>query len=272
MKERFAEVPTKSGAMKTFVTHPEQDGPFPAVILFMDFWGVRDELLDIARWTAVSGYCCVVPDFYYRQGTVRNERHDAQGKMVSLSRLDPTTQASMLAPLERFSDTEAMDDTESLLQFLADHSAVRAGPKGSFGYCLGGRLVMRAATRFPEQFRASASLHGSALMTDRKDSPHRSVSSIAGEFYCGFAEHDPYTPPGTVGVLASAMQASKGRYHHEVHRGAEHGYALPNRDIHDKKATLRDWEIIMAMFRRQLSGRPISQRAIAQINTERQER
>ena len=38
----------------------------------------------------------------------------------------------------------------------------------------------------------------------------------------------------------------------EVHKGAEHGYALPNRDIYDNKATLRDWEIIHAMFRRQL--------------------
>ena len=53
-------------------------------------------------------------------------------------------------------------------------------------------------------------------------------------------------------ALAAAMKASKARYHHEVHMGAEHGYALPNRDIHDKKATLRDWEIILAMFRRQL--------------------
>lgn len=252
MKERFAQIPTKAGSMKTFITHPEQDGPFPAVILFMDFWGVREELLDIARWTAVAGYCCVVPDFYYRQGTVQNAVRDAQGKMVSLTRLDPGTQAKVLAPLEKLSDTEAMDDTASLLEFLTGESTVRAGPKGGFGYCLGGRLVMRAAARFPDRIRASASLHGSALMTDRQDSPHRSVSSIEGEFYCGFAEHDPYTPPESVGTLATAMKASKARYHNEVHMGAEHGYALPNRDIHDKKATLRDWEIIHTMFRRQL--------------------
>ena len=41
-------------------------------------------------------------------------------------------------------------------------------------------------------------------------------------------------------------------YHHEFHRGAEHGYALPNRDIHDKRAANRDWELIFAMFRRRL--------------------
>ena len=41
-------------------------------------------------------------------------------------------------------------------------------------------------------------------------------------------------------------------YIYEVHPGAEHGYALPDRDIHDQRAANRDWELIFAMFRRQL--------------------
>ena len=35
---------------------------------------------------------------------------------------------------------------------------------------------------------------------------------------------------------------------------ARHGYALPDRDIHDKRAANRDWDLIFAMFRRQLSA------------------
>ena len=149
MKERFEQVPTKSGSMKTFITHPEQDGPFPVAILYMDFWGAREELFDIARWAAVAGYCCVVPDVYYRQGTVLTEVLDSQGKMMSLTRLDPAAKAKALAPLEKLSDAEVMDDTASLFAFLDKDNAVRKGPVGAFGYCLGGRLVMRAAARFP---------------------------------------------------------------------------------------------------------------------------
>jgi hypothetical protein len=33
--------------MEAFVTYPEENGPFPAVILYMDIWGVREELYDI---------------------------------------------------------------------------------------------------------------------------------------------------------------------------------------------------------------------------------
>ena len=68
MKERFVEIPTAAGRMETFVTHPEQDGPFPPVILYMDVWGMREELYDLARRVATVGYYCVVPDWYYRQG------------------------------------------------------------------------------------------------------------------------------------------------------------------------------------------------------------
>ena len=142
MKERFSEVPTSAGRMKTFVTHPEQDGPFPAVVIYMDFWGAREELYDIARWLAAVGFFCVVPDLYYRQGIVVNEIHNAQGKMVSLNRLDEATHAKVLEPLKKLTDAEVMDDTVSLLHFLDKESTVRPGPKGCVGFCLGGRLVI----------------------------------------------------------------------------------------------------------------------------------
>jgi carboxymethylenebutenolidase len=252
MKERFADVATPAGTMRTFIVHPDEGGPFPAVILYLDFWGVREELHDIARWVATDGYCCVVPDLYYRQGKVHNEIHDQHGRMVSLNRLDEATRAQVLAPLRKFSDIEAMEDTGALLAFLATDAVVRTGAAGCVGFCLGGRLVLRAPARFPEQFRASASLHGSALVSDAEDSPHRLAGKVQGEFYCGFAEHDPYTSPTTVTQLAAAIQAGTARYRYEIHAGTEHGYALPNRDIYDKRAALRDWELILAMFHRQI--------------------
>ena len=51
------------------------------------------------------------------------------------------------------------------------------------------------------------------------------------------------------------MGVGHARYINEVHRGAEHGYALPDRDVFDKQSANRDWEIIFAMFRRQLNDR-----------------
>jgi dienelactone hydrolase len=49
MHDRTIVIPTQTGQMETFITHPEQGGPFPAVVIYMDFWGLREELFDIAR-------------------------------------------------------------------------------------------------------------------------------------------------------------------------------------------------------------------------------
>jgi len=38
-----------------------------------------------------------------------------------------------------------------------------------------------------------------------------------------------------------------------MHRGAHHGYALPDRDVYDHAAAEQDWADIFAMLQRQLA-------------------
>jgi carboxymethylenebutenolidase len=253
MHDRTVAIPTPSGPMETFITHPEQDGPFPAVVIYMDFWGLREELFDIARRVGTVGYYCMVPDLYHRQGRVRNEWRDDKNQMISAHRLDPERYRQALAPLEKLSNAMVVEDTGALLQFLDGGEPVRPGGIGSIGYCMGGRHVLCVAGAYPDRFIAGASLHGTALISDRDDSPHRLAQRFRGELYCGFAELDPHAPPAMIQALGEILKDCAVVYWPEFHPGAEHGYALPNRDIHDKRAANRDWELIFAMFRRRLA-------------------
>ena len=47
-------------------------------------------------------------------------------------------------------------------------------------------------------------------------------------------------------------QGARGTGTGHGHAGAEHGYALPERDVYDSQAVGRDWEQIFAMFHRQI--------------------
>ena len=252
MIESMTEIPTPDGRMEAFVTHPEEGGPFPSVVILMDIWGLREELFDLTRKVAVVGYHCTVPNFYYRQGAVRFEFRDAQGRMKSFDAISAEEQQRMRAQMARTTDQNAMEDLRSVLAFLRTQP-IRPGPKASIGYCLGGRYALQAAAHYPDEFRASASLHGTRLAGDSPLSPHRLAASCRGEIYCGFAEHDELAPESTRKALAEAFAANPNvRYRAVVHAGAEHGYALPDRDVYDKQAANRDWEIFFAMLRRVL--------------------
>jgi carboxymethylenebutenolidase len=252
MNERFVDVPTPDGPMDTFAVHPDGGGPFPCVVIFMDIWGLRDELFDIARRVAAAGYYCAVPNFYHRAGKVRFEFRDARGRMISFDRLDENNRKTVEAAFHTLSNAMVMSDTGALLEFLRTDKAARAGAMGGIGYCMGGRHVLCAAGHFPERFVASASLHGTAMISDKTDSPHLLASRFRGEVYCGYGENDRHTPPELVAEMSKLFSRNAARLNSVVHRGAEHGYALPDRDIFDQQAANRDWENIFAMFRRQL--------------------
>ena len=207
MQEQFVEIKTGEGVMEAFVTRPEENGPFPAVIIYMDIWGVREELYDIARRVGTVGYYCMVPDFYYRNGKrLHFEFRNENNQTISINRLEGQALREIQAR-PKLSNKMVMDDTGAILKFLDGAQSVRRGGVGAIGYCMGGRYVMGAAGTYPEHFVASASLHGTTLISDRDDSPHLLAANLRGEFYCGFAEHDSHAPLPMVQELEKILQA-----------------------------------------------------------------
>jgi len=252
MHERTLDLTTPDGAMETFITHPEQGGPFPCVIIYGDFWGVREELYDIARKVAVAGYYVVLPDLFYRAGKHRVEFRNDKGQTISSWLLTPEQMGQAAKGFQTFTDEKAVGDTQHILEFLATDPAARPGGVGAFGYCLGGRLVMKVAAAYPERFAACGVIHGTDIANDRPDSAHLGLSRTRAEFYFGCPETDEHAPPESIELLRRTLQANNVRHHIEVHRGALHGYSMPDRDIFDKQAYNRDYELMFAMFHRQI--------------------
>jgi len=250
MKERFAEIATADGRMEAFITHPQEDGPFPAVIVFMDVFGLREELFDVARRVATVGYYAIVPDFHYRQGRLRITL-PAGKRPWALADLDSREEQRARAAGKALTNDMAVADTGTILQFL-QNEPVRPGAKGAIGFCMGGRLALCAAGRFPEDFRATAGFHPSTLVSDDPTSPYLMADKFRGEIYCGFPENDPLAPTTTINKLEEVFSRTAAKYRYRRHMGAIHGYGLPDRDVHHKQAANTDWETVFAMFQRQI--------------------
>ncbi len=252
MHEQTIEVATGDGVMDTFLVHPETGGPRPAVVIYMDIWGVREQLRDIARQIACVGYAVAVPNLYYRKGGVHFDYRNPDGTTASLKDLPEEEQQKLQDFWTHLSDPMAIADTGALLYHLDGLDAVKTGPVGSVGYCMGGRHVLRVAAAFPERFRATASLHPTRLVTDAPDAPYRDAPKVRGTYYSGFGELDHYTPPEVIAAVGDAFAGQDVNYIERVHAGAHHGYAIPDRDVYDKRAAYRDWEIIFDMYAREL--------------------
>jgi carboxymethylenebutenolidase len=246
------DIPTPHGVIDAYAAHPDGGGTHPLVIVFMDIWGLREELFAIGRRIAAEGYYCLVPNVFYREGKFSFERRHPDGRMMSFNLLPDEIQKSMRARAERLDRATLRADVAAILDFCK-REPVREGPAGSIGFCMGGREAFFAGQECPDRFRATASLHGSRLVIEAKDSPHLLTGRMRGEVYGGFAEFDRGAPPERVKQLELSLQAVAGLGSQvRMHAGAHHGYALPDRDVHDHAATEQDWAEIFSMLRRQL--------------------
>jgi carboxymethylenebutenolidase len=247
---KAVDIPTPDGTMDGYAAHPAGGGRFPLVVLFMDIWGLREEFFAIARRVASHGYYCVVPNLFYRKGKIRYERRNAAGQMVSFNTLPADLQKEMLGHARRINRHMARTDVEAILDFCRAEP-VNDGPAGSVGFCLGGRIAFFAAQEFPQRFRATASLHGTLLVTEAVESPHRFADRMRGEVYCGYAEHDHNVSADILAALDRELAGRAGlAYRHNLHAGVHHGYALPDRDVHDRAAVETDWREIFAIDRK----------------------
>lgn len=250
--ERHVDIPTPAGSMDTFVARPAGSAAVPLVVVFMDIWGARPQLFEIASRIAAQGYCAVVPNFYHRDGIKGFDFRNAHGQTLSMDVL-PAEQREAIRRLGMALSNEMVEaDVDALLKFF-EGEAVSQGAAGSVGFCMGGRHAMHLAGTRPDRLMAAASLHGTRLVGDSPDSPHLMAERFRGEIYCGFGERDPFTPPETVATLDRLLGHRPNlKYRWTVHPGARHGYAIPDRDIHDHPAAEQDWQEIFAMYARAL--------------------
>ncbi|MEZ5407748.1 MAG: dienelactone hydrolase family protein [Acidimicrobiales bacterium] len=245
MIEHQIDLPTRAGAMPTFVVHPEQGGPHPAVLLLMDAPGVRDELRDMARRLATVGYVVLLPNLYYRAGTDTYYGPDV---------LTPGSDdyKRMRAVRTKMTIPPVMDDVADMLAFIDGFEAAASGAVGAHGYCMSGPYALAAAARFPDRVRAAASFYGTWLVSDAEESPHLNLGRITGEIYISCAEHDDLAPPDMVAELRHLFDASGVAGELEIQPDVHHGFAFPGRWCYDQPAAERHWERLISLYRRVL--------------------
>lgn len=239
MIDRELDIATPDGAMNTFVTHPEEGGPHPVVLFYMDAPGKREELHDMARRLGTCGYYVMLPNLYYRRSRDFRMGTGEDARKVMFEHMDSLNRSTVLS------------DTAALLHFSEQDSAARPGKAAAVGYCMSGPFVFWAAAQYPERIAAAASFHGVRLCTDSPESPHRFANDIRAEMYVGCAQTDAYAPPEMIAALDQHLRGTALKYRIEYYPDTLHGFVFPLRaGMYHKASAERHWERLLALVQR----------------------
>jgi len=242
MIEHHVDIQTTEGLMGSFICHPEENGPFPVILFFMDAPGKREELHDMARRLATTGYYVVLPNLYYRT-TDHFELDFETGSNVE----------EMFTLMSNIGNRMAVRDTEAILNFIKSDEHAAEESIGCVGYCMSGPFSLFVASAFPSQIKVAASIYGVRLVVDADDSPHLGFTKTKAELYIACAEHDDYVPLEMVEQVSIEIEQSGVNGRVELYEDTHHGFAFPGRGkIYDKEAAERHWERLHALFDRNL--------------------
>lgn len=231
MEEKLIEIKTADGICQAYVCYPKNGiTKFHPVIMYMDAFGIRPAMQEIASKLASKGYFVLLPNIFYR---------------ISKIPVATTNIPELLASL---TPELMLKDAEAYLNFITHHEKCFAEKVALVGYCFGGGYAVRTAARFPDKISVVASFHGGNLATDKPDSPHLLLSQVQAELYFAHADQDKSMSPEQIERLESALEENHKEFVSEIYPNALHGFTMRDRPAFNQEASDRHWNNLFSLF------------------------
>ncbi|TJV74355.1 MAG: dienelactone hydrolase family protein [Mesorhizobium sp.] len=242
MTKQDVEIKTLDGTAKARLFRPAAPAK-AGIILYMDIFGPRPVLDQMAERLAGHGYAVLVPDLFYRYAPYgpfdpKTAFTEAKTKALLLMLSGGTTQGMTIRDGSAFLDAFAAEGID--------------GPIGVVGYCMGGARALNAAASYPDRIVAAASFHGGNLASDAADSPHRKAASIKARVYVGVAGVDGSFPPEQSARLAEALRVAEVDHTIENYVGVGHGWCIKDHGVYDEVGAERHWKRLTTFFKETL--------------------
>jgi carboxymethylenebutenolidase len=248
MPTKTLQVPTADGRSDAFAAFPDGDKRHPGVLMYMDIFGLRPVLEEMARELAEHGYYVLVPNLFYRHGPAPvTELPEHTGEEIR-----PALVARLMPLVKEHTTERALRDADAYLRFLTTQPEVSAGPAAVIGYCMGGVLAMRTAAAHPGQVAAVAGFHSGNLVTNTPDSPHRLAAELTAQVHLGHADGD--MRPEAINELNQALDTAGVDYTSEIYPGTIHGFTMSDTSAFNPTALQHHWDRLLPLLRRTLAN------------------
>jgi carboxymethylenebutenolidase len=180
---------------------PEGKGPFPALVVIHEWWGLNDWVKEQAAKLADQGYVTLAIDLYRgKVATTPDEAHEI---------------------MRGVPEDRAARDLHAAVEFLKSQSSVKKDRIGSIGWCMGGGYSLNVALQEPTL--AAAVINYGHLAADA-DSLKKINAAVLGIF----GGQDRGIPVEDVKKFEQTLKQQGNKVEIVIYPDAGHAFENPN--------------------------------------------
>ena len=228
--------------MSAYMARPNDETPRPAVVVYMEIFGVNAHIREVTDRVAREGYVALAPDFFHRTGPGVEYGYDEAGM------------GSGIKLLMQLKASEIIADARAAQSFLKRKNFVKGDKLGAMGFCVGGHVTYLTACE--TDIKAAASFYGGGIAGDKGFGGEASTigrtKGITGKIICLYGAKDAHIPMSQVDAVRAELEKQKIRNEVVVYQNADHGFFCDQRASFDKTSADDAWAKVKKLFAEEL--------------------
>jgi len=199
-------------------------------IVLQEAFGVNAHIQSVADRLGAAGYRCIAPELYHR--TAPGFVGDYSDFRTALPHMNAMTAAGQEADLRACAAWLAAQGTSAMV---------------AVGFCMGGRVAIRAAAAL--QLRAAASFYGGSLLSLRECIP-----AVAAPLLLLWGDQDQHIPPAQRAEFADLLRAHGKEFTDCTFSAAGHGFFCEERSAYHAPSAALAWSLLTSFLRQATAG------------------
>ena len=200
----------------------------PAVVMIHEWWGLNENIKDMANILAKQGFVVLAADLY-------------KGEVA-----DNPQRAMELVQSVRNNQNNSIDNLQSAVKYLGSLPNVDSSKIASIGWCFGGGQSLQLALNSQEHpLVATIIYYGTPLVTDEA-----SLSKIKWPVLGIFGDKDQAILIQEVNLFRTSLDQSGITNEIHIYKGVGHAFANPSGDNYAPKETEDAWQKTLSFLKK----------------------
>ena len=200
----------------------------PAVVMIHEWWGLNENIKDMANILAKQGFVVLAADLY-------------KGEVA-----DNPQRAMELVQSVRNNQNNSIDNLQSAVKYLGSLPNVDSSKIASIGWCFGGGQSLQLALNSQEHpLVATIIYYGTPLVTDEA-----SLSKIKWPVLGIFGDKDQAIPIQEVNLFRTSLDQTGITNEIHIYKGVGHAFANPSGDNYAPKETEDAWQKTLSFLKK----------------------